>query len=288
LQPGEEQEGLCQAWTLDNPEPLYVNRVVSSNEGAFHHSNWIWIPDSNFPGPDGTFPCVDRGFDQIIAGAVGGVFFAQSTQAVTDTQAFPEGVAFSMPANARIIGDVHVLNATQQEVDTSLTFEVYTLPPEDVQVELQPMAFTNVALDIAPAMTTHARMQCQVPVPDFDLYYVLPHFHELGETMRIDVVGGALDGMEIFRSEGNFGEPLSVGFDPPIAVSGALGFGITCEYTNPRAQTVQYGFGDQEMCVVLMYSSGGKAGGMALANLTTSDTGGVHSTDALCVSVGVP
>ena len=84
------------------------------------------------------------------------------------------------------------------------------------------------------------------------------------------------------------GEPLGAGFEPPIRVTGALGFGITCEYDNPRAQTVQYGIGDQEMCVVLMYSSGGKAGGMALANLTSSNAGGVHSTDALCVSVGVP
>ena len=104
--PGQEQIGVCQSWTLGNEQPVRVNRVVERNLGAFHHSNWIWVDDTSYDGPDGTWPCDERGFDQILAGAVGGVFFAQSTQALTDTQGFPDGVAFEMPAHARIIGDV--------------------------------------------------------------------------------------------------------------------------------------------------------------------------------------
>jgi hypothetical protein len=241
-----------------------------------------------FTGPDGTWTCADRGFDQILAGAAGGVFFAQSTQARADTQAFPPGVAFQMPAHVRIIGDVHLLNATQADIDTSLRFEVYTLPASEVRVPLQPMAFTNTALDIAASGETKARMQCATPQPDFDIYYILPHFHGLGQNMAIDVAGGALDGKVIYRSAGSFGEAWGQTFDPPIAVTGALGLGVTCDYQNPRSTAVHYGEGDQEMCVTLIYSSGQKAGGMALTNLTTTDQGGVHSTDSLCVSVGSP
>jgi hypothetical protein len=148
------------------------------------------------------------------------------------------------------------------------------------------MAFTNLSLDIAPQMETHARMQCATPQPDFDIYYVLPHFHSLGQGLSLDVAGGPMDGMSIFQSMGAIGNSLGKTFDPPIAIKGSSGLAVTCDYRNPGTSTVKYGEGDQEMCVVLIYSDGKKAGGETFGNLTTSDSGGVHQTDALCVAVG--
>lgn len=284
--PGQEITGLCQSWTVDNPGNVFVNRIESHNDGSMHHSNWIWVPDTLYPGPDGTWNCADRGFDQIIAGAQGGVFFAQSTQSLSDTQQFPQGVAFEMPPRVRIIGDLHLLNTSAEPIQTQLHFDVFSIPSEEVTVPLQPMAFTNLALDIAPQMQTEAHMQCAAPQPDFDVYYVLPHYHSLGTAMRIDVAGGPMDGTALFDSEPTFGEPWGQTFDPPFAVRGATGLGVTCYYENPRTVPVGYGTGDQEMCVTLIYSSGRKAGGMANLNLTAGDVGGVHQTDGLCLSVG--
>lgn len=288
IQPGQEITGMCQSFTIGNDAPLNVNKVVATNEGRFHHSNWIWVADTMYTGADGTWTCSDRGFDQVAAGAFGGVFFAQSTQSLSDTQAFPEGVAFQVPAHARIIGDVHLINAASTPFTTSFHFDVYTIPESSVRVQLQPMAFTNLALDIAPLAETRARMQCATPQTDFDVYYVLPHFHALGQWLDIAVAGGAMDGTRIFHSQGAYGDSLGQSFDPPVAVHGASGLAVTCDYQNPGSATVKYGNGDQEMCVALIYSSGKKAGGEAIANLTTTDTGGVHSTDAACVSVGSP
>lgn len=288
IQAGEEITGVCQSWTLGNDAPINVHRVMETNQGAFHHSNWIWVTDDSYPGDDGTWKCADRGFDQILAGAVGGVFFAQSTQARADTQAFPDGVAFQIPAHARVIGDVHLLNAGVAALTTELHFDLFALEADAVKVQLQPMAFTNLALEIPPAVTTRARMECATPQPDFDIYYILPHFHVLGRTLSIGVSGGAQDGSEIFRSSGMIGDSVGRAFDPPIAVKGASGLAITCEYQNPTGKSVQYGEGDQEMCVTLIYSSGAKAGGETLGNVATSDSGGVHTTDGLCVSVGAP
>lgn len=287
IDPGQELVDTCQSWTLDNPEPLYVQKVIETNGGGFHHSNWIWVPDSLYAGPDGTWKCQDRGFDQIAAGAFGGVFFAQSTQARADTQEFPPHVAFMMPAHARIIGDVHLFNTGDTNMRTNLRFELYTLPAAEVRVPLQPMAFTNLTLDIAPQMETHARMQCATPQPDFHIYYILPHFHALGQGLSIDVAGGPMDGMNIFKSAGAIGNSLGKMFDPPIAISGATGLAVTCNYQNPRPSTVKYGEGDQEMCVVLLYTDGNKTGGETIGNLTKSDTGTVHSTDDMCLAVGI-
>jgi hypothetical protein len=286
IAPGQELTSVCQSWTVGNETPLHVNRVVATNRGGVHHSNWIWVPENQYAGPDGTWPCADRGFDQILAGASGGVFFAQSTQSLTDTQAFPPGVAFEMPARVRIIGDVHLLNTGLGELQTDIRVEVFTLPPEDVVIPLQPMAFTNLALDIAPSAQTEAFMQCAVPQTDFDVYYVLPHYHELGTGMRLAVAGGSMNGTPIFDSGSAYGEPWGRGYDPPFAVRGAAGLGISCFYENPRSERVGYGTGDQEMCVTLLYTSGRKAGGMATLNLSVSDVGGVHRTDGLCLAVG--
>jgi hypothetical protein len=286
--PGAELNGICQSWTLDNDTPLYVNKVVATNNGGLHHSNWIWVDENSYTGPDGTWPCAERGFEQIVAAAAGGVFFAQSTQSLTDTQAFPPGVAFELPARVRIIGDVHLLNTTNTEISTQVHFDVYAIPADQMTVELQPMAFTNTVLDIAPATETHAKMSCAVPQPDFDVYYVLPHFHQLGQAMQIDVVGGAQNGTSIFRSAGSHGEGRGQTFDPPVKVTGATHLGITCEYENPRATKVGYGTGDQEMCVSLIYSSGRKAGGTSVLNTSVTDSGGIHRTEALCLSVSPP
>ena len=51
---------------------------------------------------------------------------------------------------------------------------------------------------------------------------------------------------------------------------------------------MHYGNGDQEMCVALLYTSGKKAGGELLLNSTVGDSGGVHNTDGVCLSVVTP
>jgi len=281
--PGEENAALCQSWTLGNDTSLWVNAVRSINDGGWHHSNWIFVPDTMF-GDDGTWPCAERGFDQIIAAASGGVFFAQSTQAEGEEQRFPEGVAFELPPGTRIVGQLHLLNFDAAPLRTEFRFEVDTIDAAEVKVPLRPMAFTNLALDIAPAVKTVASMQCGLPQPDLDIYYVLPHYHELGLTLRLEVVGGSSDGEEIFRADAAFGDPLGKSFDPPIAVRGAQALRISCEYENPRDVSVAYGIGDQEMCVVLVYSDAqGLGGGLALTAAAGQMVGDAYVSEAACL-----
>lgn len=278
----------CMSWTLNNDEPIWVNTVASSNEGAFHHSNWVYVPDTAYEGPDGNWPCDERGFDQVGAAAMGGVFFAQSTQSRTDEQRFPDGVAFQVPARARVIGQVHLLNLRNEDVDTQIRFDVFGVSEDEIDVRLRSMAFTNLALDVAPQAVTHARMDCSTPDPTFDVYYVLPHYHELGKTMRVSVVGGPDDGVEIFHSTAAYGDPLGGTLSPAISVHDATHLRVTCEYDNPRDVSVGYGIGDQEMCVVLVYSdSEVQSGGAAIANGNAEFVDGTYVTDAPCISLSL-
>src|SRR5262249_13404304 len=80
LAPGDEATGQCVSATLNNDQPLYINQVELTTGPGFHHSNWFWVPEFQYPGPDGTWNCEDRLFNDGLAGEVGGVVFAQSTQ----------------------------------------------------------------------------------------------------------------------------------------------------------------------------------------------------------------
>jgi len=63
--PGEEVLGLCQSWTLNNPEELWVNAVELGQDVASHHSNWTFVPDNLYKGEDGVWPCDERSSRQM-------------------------------------------------------------------------------------------------------------------------------------------------------------------------------------------------------------------------------
>jgi hypothetical protein len=84
-----EDTGKCVQITIGNDEPLFVNSVELTTGPGFHHSNWFYVPEHVFAGPDGTFNCDYRSFNHATAGIFGGVFFAQSTQSAHELQTFP-------------------------------------------------------------------------------------------------------------------------------------------------------------------------------------------------------
>ena len=90
-EPGQEVLGLCQSWTLGNETELWINTVELQQDEMSHHSNWTFVTDDKYEGPDGVWPCSDRNYDQLSAAVVGGVLYAQSTQATREVQRFPPG-----------------------------------------------------------------------------------------------------------------------------------------------------------------------------------------------------
>ncbi len=285
--PGEEDNTLCLSWTLDNDEIIWVREVAFDNDGAFHHSNWTFASDSMFPGPDGAWPCAERGYGLIDAAIGGGVFFAQSTQAREEAQRFADGAAFGIPPRSRIIGQLHLLNVTEDEIVTTPRFDVRTLAQDEVETPLNPMAFTNLLLDLVPGATTVASMDCAPPQPDFALHYVLPHYHALGVGMTIEVVGGPEDGREVFRTDVRYGEAAGQVFDPPISLQGVTSLRISCRYENAGDQAVSYGpTGADEMCVVLLFTdSADRAGGFSLAQTGVEEADGERRTTGQCLVI---
>jgi hypothetical protein len=255
--------GFCQSWTLDNDEPLYVSKVRQRNDGAWHHSNWYFVPETTYAGPDGTWNCDDRGFHDVSAGLAGGAFFAQSTQTFEELQAFPEGAVLEIPPRHKIVGGVHLVNVSASTLETALSFDIETVAEEDVQIRLRPIAFTNLALDIEPQAESRFAMTCDLgpqfenflgAPPDFNIYYVLAHYHEWGNYFRLSFVDDAGGERTIFELQNSIGEPLGTTLDPPIGSEGASKLRVECGYLNDTDRRLVYGLGGHEMCVFLAYS----------------------------------
>lgn len=276
LEAGGEVQNVCQSWTLNNPEPLWVSAVTMDAEEGWHHSNWMFVPEDAFEGPDGTWPCSERSFSEISAALAGGaVFFAQSTQSTHEEMRFPPGAAYEIPAFSRVVGSVHLINFGASPIESSLTFTIDPRPEAEIDTPLFPLAIDNRGIHIAPRGAAAAVTSCDFGALsggaiDWSIYYVLPHYHALATEFRLDVVGGSRDGESVFTTALEVGDPLGAALDPPFDLTGATGLRMRCAYQNTGTSEVTYGpSASDEMCLVLAYTTAGRS----IAGSATRETG---------------
>jgi len=290
----------CQSWTLDNDAEIWVNTVEMRTQGAFHHANFLFVPEDLYDGPDGTWDCDERTYSEVAAGISGGVFFAMSTQATEDRQEFPAGAAFRIPPRSRIIGGVHLLNTGTTASTTAMTLRAATLPLAAVTTPLQELYITNTALHI-PARTVGAfttdcdvgasyRSRARGPM-EFNIYYVLPHFHEIASGFTLELSGGTRDGDVVFDTGGGVGDPLGMTMTEPFNVAGAEGFRLRCTFDNGSDAPVRYGLDrEDEMCVLLAYTDApfkvlAQSSGASVAG--TPDVDGTVPFDVACMGFAI-
>lgn len=298
---GSETDGLCLSWTLDNDEPLFVNGILTENDGKFHHSNWFWVPESQWNMPDGDWSCSEQGFQELEAAVFGGVLFAQSTQVLAEDHRFLPGAAVRIGPRARIIAAAHVLNPTPDDVQTEMRITLDTIPEDQVSAELQPFRFTYFDLDLPPQSRSEHSSTCdlidgfqRISDQSFDLrlHYILPHYHGLGDRFRLEVAGGDLDGVALYDEVNLYGHPQGRTFDEPISLGeiGAHGFRFLCGYNNTTDETVGWGIGDQEMCVMLGFAESAVRYDLTIAE--TSESGvnseGTHTRSGPCSIIPIP
>ncbi len=274
----EESWNVCQSWVLGNEEPIYVRKIRQTNDGGWHHSNWFFVPEAAYAptpgeGPDakleGTWDCRDRGFREYLAAAAGGVFFAQSTQTLTELQAFPEGSALEIPARSVIVGSTHLLNITAAPLQTAMTMEVELADKEDVDIRLTPFSFAIGDLNIpaqVDGVPTESRtsLECdlsqafqdylQEDVVDYSIYYVLGHYHAWGNYFNLSFVHDDGTRDTIFEIKNSIGEPLGSVIDPPMKNNGATRLRSECGFLNNTDETLRRGLQYGEMCDFLAYT----------------------------------
>ncbi|MFT3764059.1 MAG: hypothetical protein QM820_00820 [Minicystis sp.] len=265
VQPGEEQLGACRSWTLGNEAELWVNAVELTQTEDSHHSNWVFVPEESFDGPDGIWSCKDRGFDFWLGVQSGGLIYAQSTQTAHEVQRFPAGAAVRIPPRARIISDIHLLNTSGAPITGHADLTLYTLAPEAVTTRLAAFHVEYDALDIPAHASARFTGQCSVAAEveaatgqPFapKVHYLLPHTHTLATGFFAHILGGPRDGEALLDLGTYDGEAHGRTFDPPIDLAGSDGLRFGCQYQNPLDNDVVWGFGSGEMCELFGFAEG--------------------------------
>src|SRR5687767_1685445 len=160
VEAGIEDEDMCQSWTLNNPTELWANAITQFNDGAYHHANWFFVPDNEFPLPDGAWKCSEAGFSELVAALLGGYLFALSTQSQQETQALPTGSAIRIPPYSRIIGSSHLLNGSDQTIRTTMRLALNTIPPAQVTAKMAPARIQYHDLALDPAKSSAFTTEC--------------------------------------------------------------------------------------------------------------------------------
>lgn len=278
LEPGEQTTSLCHSISLDNDEAIFVDSVRLTTSAGWHHSNWFVATEGFFDGPDGTWPCAERQFDEVAATLSGGVLFAQSTQAVDEDQTLPPGAAIAIPPHSRVIGQIHLINTTPEPMAADGTMVLHRVERETVTTRVSAMVMAFYPLALPASRRSEFRTTCDLTTalgqaPDFNFYWILPHYHELGERMRLGAAGGTLDGTTIFESNIDVGEPGGVMLDPRFGMAGADGLEFACRYNNTTDQPVGFGLSAaDEMCLMLAFTDSPKhiASGVLWTDVATS------------------
>ncbi|HTM21543.1 MAG TPA: hypothetical protein VL172_13575 [Kofleriaceae bacterium] len=256
LQPGDELNFVCQSWTLGNDEPLYVSSLQVAGGPGWHHSNWLYADEGEFPGPDGTWDCAERGFSLVDAGLSGGVLFSQSVEAEADGLVLAPGEAVVIPAHAKIIAEVHLLNAGDAAMTTHMHAELGLVPADQVGAVLRPLALSYYPLELPPMSASEFTAACDLAqvqggALDFAIHFVQPHYHAMGTGMRIESYRRGGGSSLIYQTDQRIGTPMGATLTPAVDLAGADGIRFTCSYTNYETEPVGYDSSEKgEMCVM--------------------------------------
>ena len=90
--------------------------------------------------------------------------------------------------------------------------------------------------------------------PNYNVYYVLAHYHEWGNYFNLSFTQEDGTRQTILELENRVGEPIGKTIDPPMNNGGAPALTVDCGYLNNTDRTLHYGLGGQEMCVFLAYT----------------------------------
>ena len=171
--------------------------------------------------------------------------------------------------------------------------------PDDVETVVAPFRLTYRDLDLKPRAESHFTGECDfrsvaeeaLPDGDFDLklYWVLPHYHNLGTYFSLETYGGSGEDNMIFELSGFNADANGRAFAPAMDLGDARGFRFTCGYRNPRMENVGWGIGDQEMCVMLGFADSPLLfDGTVSERVELDPEGNIFRAGGECQTLGIP
>jgi hypothetical protein len=224
------------------------------------------------------------------------VLFGQSTQSYVDDQRFNPRAVIKIPTRHRVVAELHMLNLAPTEIETALRVSFDLLHPRDVETILTPLAMQYTDLAIPPLSESRFRAECdgffEVANPNqapYEVHWLLPHYHYLGNYFGVQVIGGALDGTMLHEINGFSADAVGKRFDPPINLADASGIRLTCGYDNWTDQIIGWGNGDQEMCILFGFVDFPlTTSATAYSGMAVGEENGIPTFESDCLELVAP
>ncbi|MAQ18066.1 MAG: hypothetical protein CMN30_31975 [Sandaracinus sp.] len=226
----------CVRATID--ETIFVHEFFPIAPLGTHHT--VVTFDTTPSIPDGVEECnaTTNAPDMIYGSGVG-----------TDPLTLPDGVAVKIPAGSQILVNLHLFNASGEELTGNSGIEVVTYAEASVEHEAEVLLGGPVGFSIPARTEGHVIDGGCTMQDDVTIFGMMPHMHEYGVYMSVEA-----EGTTLFDGPYSFDNQKYRIFDEPLQVSAGTRVNVECTYDNPTDRSV--GFGDstlQEMCFALLY-----------------------------------
>jgi hypothetical protein len=255
IEPGQEIER-CMLLKAP-PEGLFVKRdEVRFSQGS-HHIVLYKTPYKEIPAKarDGTpvnatevHDCNDGAqYSWKVTGVVAG---SQSFEGDSMLGSLPEGVALKVEPGAVLLMNTHYLNASAERLEADARVNLYTMPPESVEVEAGILTHYNNFIRIPANGAASARMRCKLH-QDISLVSVQSHMHKRGVGFVANVTSADGSSMEEIYTSASW-EEVPVGrFAPPLQIKAGQAIDYQCDYVNTEPREVIQGLTTKdEMCML--------------------------------------
>ena len=247
LQPGQETT-VCITKRLGNADAIDVTKMHTTLAAGSHHMIF-YISSDTTENPTPT-PC--QPFQGIVQGTKP-LFIAESPDSVL---IFPQGVAYSLPANTMYRLEAHYINTTGAVLHGMGTVEIYkNTDPQTITDHANLMFMGNANISIPPDSAEHSVGPTYHAIPaGTKLFGLTTHEHHLGSDAFVTYSTSASDSGTMLLDNPDWNNPQLALFDPPLTVEAGHGLRFVCKYINDTGQTVNFGeSANEEMCFIWTY-----------------------------------
>lgn len=169
---------------------------------------------------------------------------------------YPSGTGIKLTANKKVIAQMHYNVKAGVMTDPGTQVKLALTKSVDRAAQYLPMAHLGMRLEPQNEYVT-TRDTLSLPSPGLRVYGIMPHMHNLGRTLRVDIESGGESQCMVDVDRWDFNWQESWWYDTPIEFSPARTLDITieCGYnTMGRNDIVTWGDGtDDEMCLNFFY-----------------------------------
>ena len=243
---------------LDNPAPLYVDRIETKMRLGSHHliayTFETSIPASAVPQPNVVRDLRDANgnlqFPTLLTMPYH-VFFGGSMSPTSDYR-FPPGVAMRVPANAAIDLNSHYVNRTPAAFPGEAFVNLHTVDQAQVQHVAAALNWGNQSFQLPPKQRTTTTKSFTVDART-TVFALTSHMHKRGEKFVIRIKGGARDG-EVVYTNTDWEHPAFLNLTTPIVLDPGQGLTSEITYNNETDRVISFGLtSEDEMGIIFGY-----------------------------------